>query len=331
MLGTSQRGAVHLRLRASCSRCPGLRWSRHVNDLRIGLYDPARESSACGVGFITRKDGRQDHDVIVRGEHALCAIPHRGGMSSEGVGDGAGVSVDLSVRFFSALTGWPLEPGTFGVANLFMPTDPAYEPQARRDRPRGPGTTGPGGPARTTGAGRPDRPAPGRRGLPAADRAVGLRRPGRPHPSRRRPGRQRRAAGDRAERLRASRARRALPALAERADAGAQGPAQRGRGRPLLHRPGRPAPRGPHPLLPHPVLDQHRAAPDDGAAVPDDGAQRRAEHRPQEPAGRRRRRSGPGCAGSSVRPVSPTAAAWTRRCRAVFSTTVSTSSRPSSR
>jgi glutamate synthase (NADPH/NADH) large chain len=102
-----------------------------VNDLRIGLYDPARESSACGVGFITRKDGRQDHDVIVRGEHALCAIPHRGGMSSEGVGDGAGVSVDLSVRFFSALTGWPLEPGAFGVANLFMPTDPAYEPQAR--------------------------------------------------------------------------------------------------------------------------------------------------------------------------------------------------------
>ena len=102
-----------------------------MNDLRIGLYDPARESSACGVGFITRKDGRQDHDVIVRGEHALCAIPHRGGMSSEGVGDGAGVSVDLSVRFFSALTGWPLEPGAFGVANLFMPTDPAYEPQAR--------------------------------------------------------------------------------------------------------------------------------------------------------------------------------------------------------
>ena len=103
-------------------------------------------------------------------------------MSSEGVGDGAGVSVDLSVRFFSALTGWPLEPGAFGVANLFMPTDPAYEPQAARDRPRGAGTTGPGGPARTLSAGRPERPAPGRRGLPAADRAVGLRRPGRPRP-----------------------------------------------------------------------------------------------------------------------------------------------------
>ncbi|GAA3695473.1 glutamate synthase-related protein [Microlunatus aurantiacus] len=97
----------------------------------IGLYDPRRESSACGVGFITRKDGRQDHDVIVRGEQALCAIPHRGGMSSEGVGDGAGVSVDLSVRFFSDLTGRPLEAGTFGVANLFLPTDPAYADEGR--------------------------------------------------------------------------------------------------------------------------------------------------------------------------------------------------------
>src|SRR4051794_33832223 len=121
----------------------GLRWSRHVSHFRLGLpdrfgpphrfglYDPARESSACGVGFITRKDGRQSHDVIVRADTALCAIPHRGGMSSEGVGDGAGVSVDLSVRFFSALTGWPLEAGAFGVANLFMPTDPAQESRAR--------------------------------------------------------------------------------------------------------------------------------------------------------------------------------------------------------
>ena len=55
-----------------------------------GLYDPAVEHSACGVGFITRKDGAQTHDVIVLGDQALCAIPHRGGMSAEGVGDGAG-------------------------------------------------------------------------------------------------------------------------------------------------------------------------------------------------------------------------------------------------
>ncbi|GAA2230999.1 glutamate synthase-related protein [Herbiconiux moechotypicola] len=95
-----------------------------MKNTRLGLYDPARESSDCGVGFITRKDGVQTHDVILRGDQALCAIPHRGGMSSEGVGDGAGVSIDLSVEFFSALTGRALEPGLFGVANLFMPADP---------------------------------------------------------------------------------------------------------------------------------------------------------------------------------------------------------------
>ncbi len=102
-----------------------------MNEARTGLYDPTRESSACGVGFITRKDGTQHHDVIAHGEHALCAIPHRGGMSAEGVGDGAGVNVDLSVEFFRAITGRHLERGRFGVANLFLPSDPAQAPAAR--------------------------------------------------------------------------------------------------------------------------------------------------------------------------------------------------------
>ncbi|MEW2572237.1 glutamate synthase-related protein [Streptomyces sp. NPDC047070] len=89
----------------------------------FGLHDPAREHSACGVGFITRLDGTPSHDVVRRGDEALRAIPHRGGTSAEGVGDGAGVSVDLSVEFFGALTGERLRPGHFGVANCFVPTD----------------------------------------------------------------------------------------------------------------------------------------------------------------------------------------------------------------
>lgn len=96
-----------------------------------GLYDPAVEHSACGVGFITRKDGAQTHDVIVLGDQALCAIPHRGGMSAEGVGDGAGVSIDLSAGFFSTLIGQPLERGRFGVGNFFMPDDRGQWGRAR--------------------------------------------------------------------------------------------------------------------------------------------------------------------------------------------------------
>ncbi|GAA4781571.1 glutamate synthase-related protein [Microbacterium gilvum] len=98
---------------------------------RFGLYDPSAEHSDCGVGFITRKDGVPSHDVILRGDAALCAIPHRGGMSSEGVGDGAGVNVDLSEEFFRALTRRPLQTGRFGVGNFFLPDDPAQEGAAR--------------------------------------------------------------------------------------------------------------------------------------------------------------------------------------------------------
>ncbi|TKJ96548.1 glutamate synthase large subunit [Plantibacter flavus] len=87
------------------------------------LVDRQTDKSDCGVGFITRKDGVQSHDVIALGDTALCAIPHRGGMSSEGVGDGAGVQIDLSVDFFSSLVGKPLVAGRFGVANVFLPVD----------------------------------------------------------------------------------------------------------------------------------------------------------------------------------------------------------------
>ena len=89
----------------------------------FGLYDPSIEHSSCGVGFLTRKDGRQEHSILKLGHQALCSVPHRGGMSAEGVGDGAGVSLDLSVNFFEKLTGVKLISGKFGVGNFFLPSD----------------------------------------------------------------------------------------------------------------------------------------------------------------------------------------------------------------
>ncbi|KNY14224.1 GltA [Shinella sp. SUS2] len=97
----------------------------------FGLYDHAHEKSSCGVGFITRKDGKQTYDVLKKGHEALCAVPHRGGMSAEGVGDGAGVSVDISLGFFRKLTGRDdLEARRFGVGNFFLPNDPAFRLEA---------------------------------------------------------------------------------------------------------------------------------------------------------------------------------------------------------
>ena len=41
------------------------------NSLRYGLYDPDLEHSACGVGFLTRKDGVQTHDVLKTKDNRL--------------------------------------------------------------------------------------------------------------------------------------------------------------------------------------------------------------------------------------------------------------------
>ena len=91
-----------------------------------GLYDKSEDKSSCGVGFLTRKDGKQSHDLLIKVNEALCSVPHRGGMSAEGVGDGAGVTLDLSVDFFSKLAGVSLKKGHFGVGNFFMPSDPSF-------------------------------------------------------------------------------------------------------------------------------------------------------------------------------------------------------------
>ncbi|WP_407442495.1 glutamate synthase-related protein [Rhodococcus sp. (in: high G+C Gram-positive bacteria)] len=96
-----------------------------TNADNTGLYDSSLDKSSCGVGFITRKDGVQTHDILTRGHEALCVVPHRGGMSAEGVGDGAGVNVDLSVEFFSAVAETPLQQDHFGVGNFFLPSDVA--------------------------------------------------------------------------------------------------------------------------------------------------------------------------------------------------------------
>ena len=95
------------------------------------LYDANLDYSSCGVGFITHKKSKQTHDILKLADEALCKIPHRGGMSSEGIGDGAGVNIDISVNFYKHLTGnKKLEYGNFGVANFFYPIDGSQKSRA---------------------------------------------------------------------------------------------------------------------------------------------------------------------------------------------------------
>ena len=96
----------------------------HQNDIEKMLYNANQSKDNCGVGFITHKQGKQTHDLLIKTHEALCTIPHRGGMSAEGIGDGAGVNIDLSLKFFQKITGIAdLALGQFGVANFFFPED----------------------------------------------------------------------------------------------------------------------------------------------------------------------------------------------------------------
>ena len=61
-----------------------------------GLYDPAEEHDACGVGFVAAIDGKPRREVVLAGIDALKAVWHRGAVDADGkTGDGAGIHVEI--------------------------------------------------------------------------------------------------------------------------------------------------------------------------------------------------------------------------------------------
>ena len=65
-----------------------------------GLYDPAFEHDACGVGFIVRIDGEKTHDIIEKGVEILCNLEHRGAVGGDQkTGDGAGMLFQIPHKF----------------------------------------------------------------------------------------------------------------------------------------------------------------------------------------------------------------------------------------
>src|SRR5215510_10009964 len=66
-----------------------------------GLYDPADEHEACGVGLVAALDGRPRREVVAAGIAALKAVWHRGAVDADGkTGDGAGIHVQIPQDFF---------------------------------------------------------------------------------------------------------------------------------------------------------------------------------------------------------------------------------------
>ena len=93
-----------------------------------GLYDPANERDACGIGFVANIKGQKSHDIIVKGIQVLVNLTHRGACGCDPeTGDGAGVLIQIPHKFFArecAKLGFTLpEPGEYGVGLVFLPVE----------------------------------------------------------------------------------------------------------------------------------------------------------------------------------------------------------------
>ena len=67
---------------------------------RQGLYDPANEKDACGVGFVAHIKSRKSHDIVEKGLTILRNLTHRGATGYDPkLGDGAGMLIQLPDAF----------------------------------------------------------------------------------------------------------------------------------------------------------------------------------------------------------------------------------------
>jgi len=94
-----------------------------------GLYDPANEHDACGVGFVAHIKNRKSHDIIAQGLQILKNLEHRGATGYDPLlGDGAGILIQIPDGFLRAemsARGVSLPAvGEYGVGMVFLPRNP---------------------------------------------------------------------------------------------------------------------------------------------------------------------------------------------------------------
>jgi len=92
---------------------------------RSGLYDPQYEHDACGVAFVAQLVGGPSHGVVERALVALANLEHRGAAGADpDTGDGAGILIQIPDQFLRSAFGSVVPgAGSYGVGQLFMPTD----------------------------------------------------------------------------------------------------------------------------------------------------------------------------------------------------------------
>ncbi|KHF26648.1 glutamate synthase (NADH), large subunit [Solemya velum gill symbiont] len=92
---------------------------------RQGLYDPANEHDACGVGFVAHIKGKKSHEIVSQGLTILERLTHRGAVGADPkAGDGAGLLMQIPDAFMRDESGieLPVE-GEYGIGMLFLPQE----------------------------------------------------------------------------------------------------------------------------------------------------------------------------------------------------------------
>ena len=99
-----------------------------------GMYDPADEHDACGVGFVAAIDGQPRRQVVEAAIDALRAVWHRGAVDADGkTGDGAGIYLEIPQDFLrEQIRGSKHTCGRIAVGMVFLPrTDFAGQERCR--------------------------------------------------------------------------------------------------------------------------------------------------------------------------------------------------------
>src|SRR5215475_8641638 len=102
-----------------------------------GLYDPAHEHDACGVGFVVDIKGRRSHAIVGQALEVLKNLLHRGACGCEvNTGDGAGILIQMPHAFLSrecVRLGITLPaPGHYGAGLVFLPRADGEAAECRR-------------------------------------------------------------------------------------------------------------------------------------------------------------------------------------------------------
>ncbi len=102
-----------------------------------GLYNPCFEHDACGIGCVVDIKGRKTHTTVDNALKIVEKLEHRAGKDAAGeTGDGVGILLQISHRFFSRVTA---EAGIqlggerdYGIGMFFFPQDTLRRNQAKK-------------------------------------------------------------------------------------------------------------------------------------------------------------------------------------------------------